>query len=112
MNPEVKIAVSLLIATKKTNGVVFAKCPFLNVVTQGENEEVALKNLEEEIQFFLETCCAEGTLAAVLDERTKKRREPFSPDDFVQVEPRYYTVPSDIPPEVLKLMADAAVSVP
>ena len=112
MDPLIKITVKLLVATKEENGVFLAKCPFLNIVSQGDTGEIALTNLKEEINFFFLSCCEEGTLAETIDERTKKKREPFSTKDFVHVEQHYVSIPPDIPVEILKLMADAAVSVP
>lgn len=111
MIPLVKITVSLLVATKMDKGVVLAKCPFLNIVTQGRSKKQALENLQEEINFFFESCCQNNSLVAVMDKRTAILREPFSSDDFVKVEPMYVEVPSDIPPEILKRFTDAAASI-
>ena len=53
MNPLVKITISLLVETKQDHEVYLAKCPFLNIVTQGPSEPKALENLKEEIYFFV-----------------------------------------------------------
>ena len=111
MNPLVKISLSLLVAIKQEDGVFLAKCPFLNIVTEGASEDNALNNLKEEINFFFASCCKNDSLVAAMDYRTAVPREPFSPDDFVKVEPTYVEVPADIPPEVLRRIADAAVPV-
>lgn len=112
MNPLVKFTVSLLVATKKEEeGVFLAKCPFLNIVTQGPTERKAVENLKEEINFFFSSCCENNSLAAAMDHRTAVPREPYSTDNFVKVETTYVDVPDNIPPEVLRRIADAAVQV-
>lgn len=112
MNPLVKVSVSLLVATKKDEeeGVFLAKCPFLNIVTPGMSEKEALENLVAEIEFFFSTCGEDETFTAVLNERTRKSLSPSASEDFVFAEPHYVSVPTDISPEIIKLIADAAVS--
>ncbi len=111
MNPLVKITVSLLVATKNDGQTFLAKCPFLNIVTQGSSKKQALGNLKEEINFFFESCLHDNTLIDVMDHRTAMSGEPHSPDEFVMVEPTYVEIPAGIPPEVLRLLTDVAVPV-
>ena len=59
-----------------------ATCPFLNVVTQGETEQLALKNLKEEILFLFEVCKEKGTIKEMLEVRITnyKRTGSFMED--------------------------------
>lgn len=111
MNPLVKISVSLLVATKNDGQTVLAKCPFLNIVTQGSSKNEALSNLKEEIDFFFESCLHDNSLIDVMNHRTAGSREPHSTGDFVTVEPTYVELPAGIPPEILRLLTDVAVPV-
>ena len=52
---------------KRKNWYV-AKCPVLDVSSQGENEKKAKENLIEALSVFLFTCIENGTLDAVLKE--------------------------------------------
>jgi predicted RNase H-like HicB family nuclease len=45
-----------------------ASCPAIDVVTQGETEEQAEKNLRESLCLFLTSCIERGTLGTVLKE--------------------------------------------
>ena len=45
-----------------------ACCPPLDVVSQGETEKEAKKNLAEALQLFISSCYKRGTLDAVLKE--------------------------------------------
>lgn len=51
--------------TKKRKWFV-ASCPLLNVVSQGETEILAKKNLKEALTLFFLSCFERGTLDAVL----------------------------------------------
>ena len=52
---------------KRKNWYV-AKCPVLDVSSQGDNEKKAKDNLIEALSLFLFTCFENGTLDAVLKE--------------------------------------------
>lgn len=47
---------------------VVASCPILDVVSQGETRDAAVKNLEAAIELFLVSCFERGTLDEVLKE--------------------------------------------
>ena len=110
MQPQIGIAVSILVAVKEKNGIYLANCPFLNVISQGASKEAAIEQLRKEIAFLFATCVANGTLEAVLDKRTSERREPSSAEDFAIVERAYVDLPPEIPPELLRRFHDAAAS--
>lgn len=54
-------------ATVRQEGKIFySSCPILDVHSQGDSEQVALNNLIEALQLFVETCYEQGTLGEVL----------------------------------------------
>ena len=55
-----------------------AICHFLNVVTKGRTEILALKNLKEEILFLFDICKDKGTIKEMLDIRVSKYKDPRS----------------------------------
>ena len=110
MQPQVGIAVSVLVAVKEKNGIFLAKCPFLNIISQGPSEEKAIEQLTKELAFLFSVSATNGTLAALLDKRTAVRPASASPDDFVRVSRTYVDLPPRIPAEILKRFTDAAES--
>jgi predicted RNase H-like HicB family nuclease len=110
MQPWFGMAISVLVAVKEKNGMFLARCPFLNIVSQGATEEKAIEQIQKEMAFLFSVCAADGTLEALLDKRTAVEREPFPPDDLVRVSKTYVDLPPNIPPELLKRFADAAAS--
>ena len=101
------VAVKVLVMIDEQDGVFFADCPFLNIVTQGSSEEQALARFREELAFLLETSEGAGELEALLDHRTALRRGEGDSDDHVEVRRRHY-VSADIPAQLLKRFTDAA----
>lgn len=103
-----RVTVSVKVAVKEEAGVFLAKCPFLNILSQGASEQEAVSNLLEELAFLFESCASPADLEAVLDRRTSARREPFLRDGVVRIERLDV---ARIPLEVLKRFADASIPV-
>jgi len=59
---------TLPITVRKKAGLWISACPSLDVVSQGETEEEARKNLAEALRLFITTCYERGTLEAVMKE--------------------------------------------
>jgi hypothetical protein len=111
MQRPVGIAVRVQIAVKKKGKLYLAKCPFLNMMSQGTTRAKAIEQLRKEMEFLFSVCAANGSLEALLDKRTAVRRPLSSPDDFVLVsKAAYVDLPAEISPEILKRFADAAAS--
>lgn len=78
--------------TKRKNWVV-AYCPVLDVVSQGETESKAKKNLIEALTGFIESCLAHGTLEEVLkncgfkfaNKVAAKKSTPIREEKYIKV---------------------------
>jgi predicted RNase H-like HicB family nuclease len=64
----VQISLSVPARIKKRQKWFVASCPVFDVVSQGETEEHANKNLAEALTLFFLSCHERGTLDAVLKE--------------------------------------------
>ncbi len=62
------INIRLPVTLFRENGVHVAQCPILDVASQGETEEEAMRNIHEAITLFIKTCFELGTLDEVLKE--------------------------------------------
>ncbi len=67
---KVSVQISLSVPTRirKKQKWFVASCPVFDVVSQGETEEQAKKNLSEALTLFFLSCHERGTLDAVLKE--------------------------------------------
>jgi len=65
---QVIFKVKLPATVKKRGEYYIASCPFLDVHSQGETEEKALKNLKQALRLFFMSCFERGTLDDVLHE--------------------------------------------
>src|SRR5512138_3530939 len=65
---EMKIGLSFKLPIKITKRKKWftASCPALDIVTQGDTEEQARKNIGEALHLFLRSCIERGTLDSVL----------------------------------------------
>jgi hypothetical protein len=106
--PLVQVTVDVRVAVKRYDGMFLAKCPLLNVLSQGASEQDAISNLMEELGFLFQCCSSPDALTALLDNRISATREPFSREDVVRVE---HLNVANVPPEVLNRFADASISV-
>ncbi len=52
----------------KDDGDMVGECPALDVVSCGDNEQEAHKNIQEAVTLFLEDCAERSTLDAVLED--------------------------------------------
>lgn len=62
-----EIRLSLQCSIRKDGDCFIASDDFLDVVTQGENEETALANFREAAELVVESCYRRGTLYDILD---------------------------------------------
>jgi predicted RNase H-like HicB family nuclease len=68
MQKRMEIALKLPIKVTRKGNLYIAACSALDVVTQGETEDQARKNIREALYLFLRSCIERGTLDAVLKE--------------------------------------------
>ncbi len=61
-----KFEFNLPAEVKKSGKLYVAKCPLLDVYSQGNNKKEALVHLIEAIQLFVESCFERGTLDQVM----------------------------------------------
>jgi len=61
-----EISIKLPIKIRKKGNWFLASCSSLDVVTQGETQEQAKKNIGEALYLFFRSCIERGTLDAVL----------------------------------------------
>lgn len=61
-----KISIGLPIKARKKGDWFLASCSSLDVVSQGETQEQAKKNIGEALYLFFRSCIERGTLDAVL----------------------------------------------
>lgn len=66
MKGRVKFEFSLPAEVKKEGKLYIARCPLVDVYSQGTSKKEALANLIEAIQLFAESCFERGTLDEVL----------------------------------------------
>ncbi len=66
MLTKMQITVKLPIRITRKGNVYIAVCPALDVITQGETESQARKNIGEALYLFLRSCIERGTLDAIL----------------------------------------------
>ena len=66
MNALANIQLRLPFIIEKEGDIFVASCPVLDVFSQGFSHEEALKNLNEALVLFVETCFDMGTLDEVL----------------------------------------------
>jgi predicted RNase H-like HicB family nuclease len=64
--PQVEITVKLPFSVKKKEKYYVSCCPVLDVYSQGETQEKAVKNLVEALRVFITSCFERGTLDEVL----------------------------------------------
>jgi len=69
---EAKLPIKLI---KKKKWIV-ARCPILDVASQGETEAKARANLEEALSLFFVSCFERGTLDLVLKGQSRGSRNP------------------------------------
>ena len=66
MRTGMEISIRLPIKIRKKGDWFLASCSSLDVVTQGETQEQAKKNIGEALYLFFRSCIERGTLDAVL----------------------------------------------
>lgn len=66
MKGSVQLTFNLPVKFEKKGKWIEVSCPVLDVITQGENMEIAKKNIIEALTLFLTTCYEMGTLDDVL----------------------------------------------
>jgi len=74
----IQFHVKIPFAIHVEDDVFVSSCPPLDVVSQGETKEEALKNLAEATRLFIETCYQMGTLDQVLGELGFSKTEELS----------------------------------
>jgi len=99
MQARMEITVKLPIRLEKREKWFLASCDVLDVVTQGETEEQARKNIGDALYLFLMSCIERGTLDVVL------RQCGFSPTSDPAVEPEEEQI--NIPLHLLAQFADS-----
>lgn len=82
---QVAFHINLPATVRKKKNWFVSYCPILDVCSQGETKEKALKNLSEALRLFLVSCYERGTLDTVLREcgfepieRVPTKLKPFS----------------------------------
>ena len=75
MTARVQLEFTVPAEVREEGAYFVAGCPPLDVFSQGETEELALANLAEALQLFVESCYERGTLETVLKDCG------FMPDD-------------------------------
>lgn len=63
---QVMFSINLPGMVKKSGGYYISSCPVLDVHSQGETQEKALKNLKEALRLFFASCFERGTLDEAL----------------------------------------------
>ena len=76
MEATVEFTFKLPIKLVKKRSHYVASCPILDVVSQGETEAKAKKNLKEALSLFFVSCFERGTLDAVLKQCGFKAMTP------------------------------------
>ena len=66
MEVQVEFKAKLPVKITRKRKYVVASCPILDVVSQGETEAAAKRNLREALSLFFLSCFERGTLDAVL----------------------------------------------
>lgn len=104
------VTVKVLVFVEEQDGVFFADCPLLNIVSQGASEEEAVARFEEEMRFLFETSRRAGDLEALLAHRTALRRGERPADAHRREHSKRRYVPADIPAGLLTRFSDAAAA--
>ncbi len=86
----INLSAKLPVIIKKENDYFISCCPILDVLSQGDTEKIAKKNLVEAITLFFISCYERGTLDEVLKESgfiaTKPTKKSDPPDyDWIDV---------------------------
>lgn len=91
MQAKMEITVKLPIKVTKKGRLYIANCAALDVVTQGETESQARKNIGEALYLFLRSCIERGTLDAVLRQcEFHPTSGPILKDDEEQIDVPLY----------------------
>jgi len=64
----IKFTVEMPVAVLQEGEFFVAKCP-LGVVSQGDSQDAAFKNLTEALQLFIETCFEQGIIEQVMKQK-------------------------------------------
>jgi predicted RNase H-like HicB family nuclease len=77
----ISVSFRIPFSIKKKGKWYVARCPVLDVTTQGDSEDAARANLADALYLFLVSCLERGTLDAVLKQcgfflKTRKGRPP------------------------------------
>lgn len=85
------------IVQKAGKGTFVAKCPSLDVVSQGDTESEAKENLKEALELFLLGCFEMGTLEEVLRRSGFSSDQSCSGDADLSIEAPYFLMEVDLP---------------
>ena len=66
MSDRIRFELSVPVTTREDSVGYIARCPALDVYSQGPTEEVAVRNLVEALELFLASCYRRGQLDRVL----------------------------------------------
>ena len=66
MSDRIRFELSVPVATRQDSVGYIARCPALDVYSQGPTEDVAIRNLVEALELFLASCYRRGQLDRVL----------------------------------------------
>jgi len=103
MKTNVEFWINLPVKITKKPKWYLASCPILDVHSQGESREAALKNIEEALSLFFVSCFERGALDEVLKEcgftaiKRAKRTAPEKRQKFISV-PIPFEVNTDLAP--------------
>lgn len=62
----IQVTFRLPVQFRQDGDIMVARCPALDVVTQGRDRDQATHNIQEAVSLFLESCIARGTIDEVL----------------------------------------------
>lgn len=66
MSDRIRFELSVPVTTREDSVGYIARCPALDVYSQGPTEDVAVRNLVEALELFLASCYRRGQLDRVL----------------------------------------------
>ena len=66
MSDRIRFELSVPVTTREDSVGYIARCPALDVYSQGPTEDVAIRNLVEALELFLASCYRRGQLDRVL----------------------------------------------
>lgn len=112
MEAPLTVTVNLLVLVDEQDGVVYADCPLLNVLSHGASEAKALEHFKEEVEFLLEVAYEDGIVEGLLKYRTSLRLEDWRAGALADGAEGRKTcrVPVEIPAEHLWHFAEAAAA--